>query len=120
MIKVSGLIKVSFFNFIKSFEIFKALFLKVIKSLLLLTPKILTLKNLILKDCLLPLLLISKNLLITVLLTLTPVYYITSFTVHAAIIIIKALRLKSIITREKVTNTVIIIKHIKREKMKVI
>ena len=91
-----------------------------IKSLPLLTLKALTLKNLILENYSPPLSPISKNLLITILLTPAPVYYIASFTIRTAIIIIKALHLKSITTRKKITNTIIIIKCFKYKKIKII
>ena len=53
-------------------------------------------------------------------LVLISVRYITSFTTRVAIVIIRALHLRSIATREKVTNTVIIIGRFKRKKVKAI
>ena len=91
-----------------------------IKSLLPLISEALTLKNLTLKDCSLPLSLVSKDLLITTSLTPALTHYITSFIIYATIIIIKTLRLKSIAIKEKVTNTTIIIKRFKRKKVRVI
>jgi len=96
------------------------LFLKVIKSLPLLTLKTLTLKDLTLKNCSLPLLLIPEDLLITTLLTLILTRYIMSFITRIAIIIIRALRLKGVIIKKKVMNIIIIIKCFKRKKVRVI
>ena len=96
------------------------MFLKVIKSLPLLTLKTLTLKDLTLKNCSLPLLLIPEDLLITTLLTLILTRYIMSFITRIAIIIIRALRLKGVIIKKKVMNIIIIIKCFKRKKIKAI
>jgi len=120
VVRVLGLIKTSFLSFIKFFETFKALFLKVIKSLLLLTPKALTLKDLTLENYSSPLSLTSENLLATASLTLTLIYYIMSFIIRAAIIIIRALRLRGIVMKGKVMNIIIIIKCFKYKKVRVI
>ena len=120
VVKVSGLIKTFFLNSVKSFKVFETLFLEVIKSLLLLILKALTLKNLTLKNCSSSLSLIPEDLLATTSLTLILIRYITSFTIYTAIVIIKALRLKNIITRKKATNTIITIKRFKHKKVKVI
>ena len=115
-----GLIKTSFLSFIKFFRVFKALFLKVIKNLPPLTPKALTLKDLTSKNYSLPLSLIPEDLLVTVSLVLALARCIASFIKRTAIVIIKALRLRGITMRGKVTNMVIIIKRFKRKKVKVI
>ena len=120
MIGVSSLIKTSFFGFIKFFEVFEALFLKMIKSLSLLVLKVLTLEDLISENCSPPPSLILEDLLATTSLTLVLARYIASFTTRAAIIIIKALRLRNITTRKKATNIIIIIERFKRKKVKVI
>ena len=91
-----------------------------IKSLPLLMLRVLTLKNLTLNNYSLLLLLALKDLLITVSLTLILTRYITSFIIRAAIIIIRAPRLRNIIIREKTTNIIIITERIKCKKIKII
>ena len=107
----------SFINFIKSFKVFVALFLKMNKTLLLLALKNVALKDLTLKDGLLLLLLISKDLLISVLLALILVRYKISFMVCVMIIKIEVLYLKSIVIRrktrpEKSLNSVEVIRYV--------
>ena len=91
-----------------------------IKNLSLLISKTLTLKDLTLKNYSLLLSLTLKDLSIIILLALTLIRYITNFIIRAVIIIIKAPRLKGITIRKKVTNTIIIIKHFRRKKVRVI